>query len=973
MNEIYKKHLLEMVHSKQLSAEEGLKFYKSLQHISVSPEEPIKADNRIAIIGLSGRFPGASDVESYWRNLEKGIDSVQEIDRWDPASFYSKDPKAKDKSYCKEGGLLSNIDKFDPLFFNISPKQAELMDPRQRLFLQEAWKTFEDAGYSNRSLASRKIGVFVGCEGDTDYFQLNERQHDFNSEIFLGNSNSILASRISYFMDLKGPSITLDTACSSSLVAIHIASESLRANECEMALCGGVALYTTPHGYVLASRMGMLSATGRCRTFDDAADGFVPGEAVVSILLKRFDQAVMDGDHIYGIISASGVNQDGKTNGITAPSGRSQKELITDIYKKFNIHPETISYVEAHGTGTKLGDPIEFHALKEAFEQYTSEKQFCGLGSVKTNIGHTGAVSGLAGIVKVLMSMKYNKIPPSLHFSSSNKQINFDESPFYVVDVLKDWKAQGAARRAAVSSFGHSGTNCHMVIEEHCISSEDRKEEHPLPFYLIPISAKSEAILKEKIADLLSWCCAQKQSVEIADVAYTLQVGRSHFDYRTIIKASDMKQLISKLRDANPLDSSSFSLGKKDKKTRNYLLQNKDTSLIMHRIKDSSLSTNEQTFLLDELCQLYLGHVDIVWQDLYEPKSRMRISMPLYPFSEKRFWLEEKPTESRKIKSNPSQGIHPLIDVNESTFGNQKFKKVFLPSEWFVKDHLVDGGSVVPGSTYLEMARMAGELSHTDQIASAISEVYWVRPLSIKESTLTYISLEAFENYDEFRVVARINGLEQVYTKGKIHLQQHNEKKPELGHIPIEYMKSNFNSTLTPEECYHFFESMGLKYQTAFRTIDKVWTGKHEVLSQIYCPEYLLSSFSDFVLHPALIDGAFQSLIGLEKETKFEGQMFLPFSIGKITWNGTLDPSCYVHIRYDEFQAEENRLERKYQLAIANMEGKIIVQISDYLVRLVHEAKRAVQPQDSKLLDMLVQVKDGMMSEHEVLRLLEES
>ena len=423
----------------------------------------------IAVIGMSGRFPGAGNLREYWANLASGRDSIGEIpaDRWDVDRYYDPDPQIPDKMYCKQGGFLENIDQFDPLFFNISPKEAELMDPSQRLFLEEAWRAFEDAGYGDNALSNLKCGVFVGATNSDYGKKLTSTGLENTAEAFTGLAASILSARISYFLNLLGPSIAMDTACSSSLVAIHQACRSILSGDCEMAVAGGVMLMFTPDLLIKTSRIGMLSPTGRCRAFDQSADGAVFSEGVGVVVLKPLWEALRDRDYIYGVIKGSGINQDGKTNGITAPSALSQTRLELEVYRRSGINPDTITYIETHGTGTALGDPIEIKALKEAFQEYTSRKQFCAIGSVKANIGHTAMASGIASLIKVLLALKHRQIPPLLHFRTANEHIDFNDSPFYINTELIDWRVgPETPRRAAVSSFGFSGTNCHMVIEE---------------------------------------------------------------------------------------------------------------------------------------------------------------------------------------------------------------------------------------------------------------------------------------------------------------------------------------------------------------------------------------------------------------------------------------------------------------------------------------------------------------------------
>lgn len=423
----------------------------------------------IAIIGMSGRFPGAKNTAQFWDNLKNGVNSVTRIphNRWHADAYYDPDPEALNKTYSIYGGFLDNVESFDPLFFNISPHEAKSMDPQQCVFLEQAWCALEDAGYADSSMSNMRCGVFVGAaHGDFDQ-QLRMNNADKTAEAFSGTSSAILSARISYLLNLKGPSISIDTACSSSLVAIHQACQSLRLGESDMALAGGARLMFTPTLHIQTSKMNMLSHSGRCWTFDNRADGTIMSEGVGVVVLKPLRSAIKDGDHIYGVIKGSGVNQDGKTNGITAPSAQSQCDLELDVYRRFGINPADITYVEAHGTGTKLGDPIEVKALTEAFREYTDKKQFCAIGSVKTNIGHTTMAAGVASVIKVLLSMQHQHIPPSINYETPNEHIDFASSPFRVNTELCKWEAPyGKKRIAAVSAFGFSGTNCHIVIEE---------------------------------------------------------------------------------------------------------------------------------------------------------------------------------------------------------------------------------------------------------------------------------------------------------------------------------------------------------------------------------------------------------------------------------------------------------------------------------------------------------------------------
>jgi acyl transferase domain-containing protein len=428
---VTRKDIIGWVRSRQISPDIGLQLLKGAASAETQASPADSPASRtgaleIAVVGLSGRYPGAADVRQFWRNLADGRAAIQTVptERWDAEAIYQPESREGYTSVSKWGGFITGIDRFDSLFFNISPREAELMDPQQRLFLQEAWRALEDAGYHEGNLDGRKCGVFVGCKSGDYQTLLDIGRESEAAFIFMGNNESILAARIAYLLNLRGPALAVDTACSSSLVSIHLACESLLSGTCEIAIAGGAALMTTPVFHVLASKAGMLSGSDRCKTFDNAADGFVPGEGVGAVVLKPLAAALRDNDQIYAVIKGSAINQDGRTNGITAPSAPSQTALEREVYDRCGIDPDTLSYIEAHGTGTKLGDPIEIHALSDAFRAHTQRRRFCAIGSVKTNIGHALASAGIAGFTKLLLQLRHRQLAPSLNFEKETSTLH---------------------------------------------------------------------------------------------------------------------------------------------------------------------------------------------------------------------------------------------------------------------------------------------------------------------------------------------------------------------------------------------------------------------------------------------------------------------------------------------------------------------------------------------------------------------
>nr|WP_052410221.1 SDR family NAD(P)-dependent oxidoreductase [Paenibacillus durus] len=475
----------------------------------------LESADEMAIIGLSGRYPMADNVNEFWENIKNGIDCITEIpkERWDYTKDFDPDIHKQGKSYTKWGGFMNDVDKFDPLFFNMSPREAEYASPQERLFLQTVWHAVEDAGYTRNELSKSNTGVFVGVMWE-QYQLYGAEQSMIGNVMALSSSYATIANRVSYVFNFCGPSLAIDTMCSSSLSAIHYACESIRRGECEVAVAGGVNVAVHPNKYILLSQGKFASTDGKCRSFGEGGDGYVPGEGVGAVIIKPLQKAQADGDHIYGVIKSSSINHGGKTSGFTVPSPASQSGVISDAIKKANIDPRSISYIEAHGTGTSLGDPIEIAGLTRVFREYTQDKQFCSIGSIKSNIGHLESAAGIAGITKVLLQFKHQALAPSLHSEILNPGIPFESSPFYVQQDIAEWKQpavlseEGGAvtrypRRAGISGFGAGGTNVHLILEEYPVQQVRQSYGKDNGPQIILLSAKTAERLTETVRQLL--------------------------------------------------------------------------------------------------------------------------------------------------------------------------------------------------------------------------------------------------------------------------------------------------------------------------------------------------------------------------------------------------------------------------------------------------------------------------------------
>ena len=861
-----KDEILQMLYQNKISAREALGRIKQLSNKNGSTmghEETKHAVRDIAVIGMSGMFPEAKNTGEFWENLQQGRDSVKEIARWDLDSFYDGTGKDNKKSYSKWGGFLSDIDFFDPIFFELSPKQAELMEPRQRLFLLESWKTFEDAGYSKDEVNGSKCGIFVGCEGSTEYFDKMKKE-SMNAHVFLGHSNSVLASRIAYIMNLKGPCVTVDTACSSSLVAIHLACESLQSGACDIALAGGVNVMTSPGGYVLLSSMNALSYTGKCRAFDDGADGFVPGEAVGAILLKPLEQAKKDRDHIYAVIKASMVNQDGRTNGIMAPSSLSQANLEREVYRLANISPETISYIEAHGTGTKLGDPIEVNALKAAFGDYTKKKQFCGIGSVKSNIGHASAASGIASMIKVLLSIQNHKLVPSLHYERENSHLNLADSPFYVVDRLMEWEcSRQVPRRAAVSSFGHGGTNCHILLEELQEQKLERKLRHGK--HGIVLSAKTEESLLKKADDLVQWMQNEGREAELSDIAYTLAAGREHFSYRIGFLCESRDEMMEKL-SAFREHTDQICICEKMKPEELNALNRKAESLV-----GDLKQQNYPELLMQQMMDLYLKGTQISWKSLFDKEDVKRIAMPTYPFQLHSYWIPDELLEDNEGKS--FKALAPLVDGNESTLNEICYSKHFTGEEFFLKDHM----KMLPAVVYMEMVRQAGVIANTGKKVTVLNNFVWANPILVGEGgkdVFLYFSRKENGTVD-VKIMSKDGEARELHAQGILgYGAQQVGKRYAVGEIKERCR----GGREIAQEFYEYIQSNDVRLGERFRGMISLYFNEKEALAELAIPEVLEADFSKYQIHPTLTDGGFQTVInwayhtGTDKDT-----IYLPF------------------------------------------------------------------------------------------------
>ncbi len=504
----------------------------------------------IAIIGMGCRFPGSGEnVDAYWRMLLDGEDAICEIprERWDAEALYDPDPATPGKMSTRWGGFLKRpVAQFDAGFFGIGKREADHMDPQQRVLLEVTWETLQMAGVPQETLRGSKTGVFVGAASLCDeYWQHLSHPSYVSSFSAIGTSHSVLAGRISYLLDLHGPSVALDTACSSSLVAVHLACQNLRERRCDLALAGGVGLLLAPYVTIGMSKMGLMAADGRCKSFDSRANGYVRGEGCGVVMLKRASEALADGDPIFALVRGSAVNQDGRTNGLSAPNGLAQQAVIREALAKAGVAPEDIGYVEGHATGTSLGDPIEIEALSEVLGRAGDGSYPCTLGAVKTNLGHLEGAAGVAGLIKATMVLKTGRIPKNLHFEKLNPHISLEGTRLRLATEPTEWRPEGRRRYAGVSAFGWSGTNAHIVLEQPDPAPERAAEEPARP-ELVVLSAKSPEALRD-LAQSWRDGVSEESVGSLLDLAYTAAERRSHYPHRLGLVALDLLEVNEKL------------------------------------------------------------------------------------------------------------------------------------------------------------------------------------------------------------------------------------------------------------------------------------------------------------------------------------------------------------------------------------------------------------------------------------------
>ncbi|MGD6960814.1 SDR family NAD(P)-dependent oxidoreductase [Fictibacillus phosphorivorans] len=859
---------------------------RSAGAIQVTEAEDI--DNDLAVIGMSGLFADSPNLNEFWNNIIEKKDLIREIpnSHFNYEPWFDPDPQVKDKLYCKWGSFIDDVDKFDAEFFNISPREAEMMDPQLRLLLQVLYSTAEDAGYPSK-IKGTKTGMYVGACFQ-DYKDRLPKEVDPHSGT--GNAATMLANRPSFYFNLHGPSLFVDTACSSSLVALHLASKALRNKECEMAFVAGANLLLSSHHYRYFCSIGALSQTGRCHTFDEKADGYVPGEGVGAILLKPLKKAIQDKDQIHAIIKGSAINHGGYTPSITAPSMKLEAQVITEAWNDARIDPYSIGYIEAHGTGTKLGDPIEINALKEAFKSYPAADPYCSVGSAKAHIGHAEGAAGIAGIIKVILSMKNKTIPAMPKFETPNPYIKLENSPLYINREPIAWNTpEGLPRRAGVSSFGFGGAYAHVVVEEFDsdqLNKEYSEKTGDTEPQLIMMSAKNEEILKVKALEMTDFLL-KSSTVRLQDIAYTLYSGREAMEERLAMVVHTKKELVEFLKQYVSGKTKNFDLYKGN-------IYDDEMNEKVDIVNVMPLEHNEKIGYLKAVAKQWVTGANLEKEKLFE--GAKFVQLPVYPFSKKRHWVDEPPVRAEMAKVADHK--HPLIDNMNLKLSLKEngivFEKKLDRSQSILTDHVVHGNMLLPGVCYLEMVRAAGTALFNEPIE--LANVVWLHPVILDEETRTIkIILKEGKVNTEFEIQSTENGQKISHSQGII--MPRNKVETSANSFNAEELKLQCTYKVEADEVYHAFEQLGVDYGPYFQSIKEVWTGEGQALAILEMPKTNAGEAHNFEFHPSILDGALQAIIGLGGQKDHANETLLPFSVEKVNFYRKTGERVYAHIK----------------------------------------------------------------------------
>ncbi|KHT61512.1 hypothetical protein RJ45_22490 [Photobacterium gaetbulicola] len=956
-----KKYIFSQVANSSLSKEEAKKLLTELQGSETKNKD-------IAIIGMAGRLPGGSSKEAFWSHIIRGSNLVGEVPeaRKETAKYYMKHVANKlypdtrtdeadfDKLDYQKQAYFEQLHEFDASFFGISPREAAVIDPVQRIFLEETYAAIEDAGYGGDKILGTNTGVFVGRNHTKSLtFDMMVEKEPLG---VTGTWTGILSSRISYLFDLKGPSIVLDTACSSGLVSVYQACAALRSGECDMALAGGVSgVNYRPVVGVDSSLETYESADNVVKTFDDRANGTVWGEGAGVVMLKPLEKALRDGDQIHAVIKGYAANNDGRSNGYTAPNALAQEEMLVQAWKDAGIQPDQVNYIEAHGTGTALGDPIETKALTNAFRRFTRRRQFCAIGTAKSNMGHLVGASGVAGLIKVAMALQEKKIPASINFEKPNQFIPFVDSPLYVASELMPWERHDdKPRTAGVSSFGFSGTNCHLVLQE---APEDTQtttaQQAPASTaYLFPISAKTSWSFEQLFKSTLNAIDTLPDTASIGDVCCSAALGRGHYNYRGIFVVESVADLRHKLRRVmkEGLEQARFDwflygshkLVSESKKQRHQgeltESEKKGYTEQARGITNGALplSVIQQTFL----ASYYVQGADVAFDQLFTGQHNS-VRLPVYPYDRQPYWPEPSMIDAFRGAQEAEPELHPLLGkLAVSTQEKDIFTtRLSLDRHWQLTEHLVLGQHVLPGTAYIEMLK-------------AISDHYWPEG-GIEIKNLVYlVPLVVMPEQTDYEVqFFVVNQGEQLDIKvvshdgseWRHHAQAELHRLPQQQPEPVDWTALKLGKEYSIKE--PFSSQSDFSFGPRWLCFDKQWLAPDERIHNVKLSDQHLADLDDYYLHTSLLDQAANGFI----QAFIPGEMFLPYMYGSMKIFAPLPREFFTVTRLNgEVSDEKETL--SFNLLMCDDAGQVLVEVRDYIVKRVDRKRFSQQNDKSRAL-----------------------
>lgn len=896
-------------------------------------EDSNKYANDIAIIGLNAQVGSAKDADEFWHDICEGRDLIRDFppERWNDAEWMNYKYTNKTKLYEPvQAAYLERIDQFDPDFFNIAPIEAQYMDPVQRMFLESAWSAFEDAGYCKKQLNGSDTGVFVGYSNNQSLYNIAmEEADEYTYGLAVsGNVNSIIASRLSYWLNLRGPAIMVDTACSSGLSAVHTACTEMKAGRISLALVGGIRMYLIPPQTNDKKKIGIESSEGRCKTFDNNADGTGRGEGVVSIILKPLSKAIEDHNNIYAVIKGSSMNQDGASVGITAPNAEAQEAVIVDAWKDADIDPTTISYIETHGTATALGDPVEITGIERAFRHYTDHQQFCAVGSVKTNVGHLDCAAGMAGLLKVILMLKNKKIPPNNYFKEPNRKINFINSPVYVNDQLTDWNGANGVRRCGVSSFGISGTNCHMILEE--APSIDSQCDVNSEYNLLTVTGKNKASVLHLIKRYQKYLTDHPE-VRFDDFCYTANACRDQYRCR----------FAAVIKNRNEFINADYQLLCPDSKTYYYNEvweidnQNSDLSSnyseeVRFIISKINLKQGSMCDNLIALISFYLKGVDIPWTQIDSMRKARILSIPGTVYNHKRFWLDTNKTEEKSVRSTKTIDY---IHIDECVLDTYKLKvfstQVNFESSWELKEHRIKGVHVLPGTVFIDIAHwIALQLWHSDFFE--MQDLVYLVPFTAKgdETIVLHTIVEIEDNALNISFCSKnIKDADWICntTMKVVHKCEQKIYNIDVDQIverceDIDLINDLRKLTLVDVEGKHW------------DNVTKLYKNENEVLIAFQLQDEFEDELDSFYLFPSMLDPA------LNGGSYLVNNMYLPFSMTKGRFYERMPKCFYSYIQKNTIENSDSAF-ASFNILLLNETGKVIGEVEDYIIKRVYNTE----------------------------------